>query len=98
RGLGASPGKGRGRARVLHGPHDLHRILAGEILVCEGTSPSWTPAFTRIAGCVCDQGGTLAHASIISREYGVPCVVGTAVATQAIHDGDLVEVDGSAGT
>ena len=98
RGLGASPGRASGRARVLHGPRDLHRVQAGEVLVCEGTSPSWTPAFTRIAACVCDQGGTLAHASIISREYRVPCVVGTAVATRVIADGDLVDVDGSAGT
>ncbi len=98
RGLGAAPGRARGRARVLHGPQDLHRVQAGEVLVCEGTSPSWTPAFTRIAACVCDQGGTLAHASIISREYHVPCVVGTAVATRVIADGDLVDVDGSAGT
>lgn len=98
KGLGAAPGKGRGRARVLHGPHDLHSVQAGEVLVCEGTSPSWTPAFTKIAGCVCDQGGTLAHASIVSREYRVPCVVGTAVATQTIRTGDLLEVDGDAGT
>jgi len=98
RGLGAAPGRASGRARVLHGPQDLHRVQAGEVLVCEGTSPSWTPAFTRIAACVCDQGGTLAHASIISREYRVPCVVGTAVATRVIADGDLVDVDGSAGT
>lgn len=98
RGLGAAPGRGRGRARVLHSPHDLHLVEPGEVLVCEGTSPSWTPAFTKIAACVCDQGGTLAHASIISREYRVPCVVGTAVATRAIADGDIVEVDGSTGT
>jgi pyruvate,water dikinase len=98
RGLGAAPGRAQGRARVLHGPQELHRVEAGEVLVCEGTSPSWTPAFTKIAACVCDQGGTLAHASIISREYRVPCVVGTAVATRVISDGDLVDVDGSNGT
>ncbi len=97
-GLGAAPGKGRGRARVLHSPQELHAVQAGEVLVCEGTSPSWTPAFTRIAACVCDQGGTLAHASIVSREYRVPCVVGTAVATQRIRDGDYLEVDGDTGT
>ncbi|MCL4184595.1 MAG: hypothetical protein KJ011_14225 [Burkholderiaceae bacterium] len=98
RGLGAAPGRAQGRARVLHGPQDLHRVEAGEVLVCEGTSPSWTPAFTKVAACVCDQGGTLAHASIISREYRVPCVVGTAVATRVIADGDLVDVDGNTGT
>jgi len=50
-----------------------------------------------IAGCVCDQGGALSHAAIISREYGVPCVVGTACATALIRDGDRIEVDGTSG-
>jgi pyruvate,water dikinase len=66
-------------------------------LVCEGTSPSWTPAFAKIAACVCDTGGSLSHAAVISREYGVPSVLGTAIATKLIREGDLVEVDGSKG-
>jgi pyruvate,water dikinase len=98
KGLIAAPGRATGRARVLRTADDIPQLAKDEILVCEGTTSSWTPAFTRIAGCVCDQGGSLSHAAIISREYGVPCVVGTATATAAIHDGDTVEVDGFSGT
>jgi pyruvate,water dikinase len=96
-GVAASSGVARGRARVLHSAAELHRIEPGEVLVCEATSPNWTPAFAKIAACVCDGGGTLTHASIISREYRIPCVVGAGVATTLILDGDEVEVDGTAG-
>jgi phosphohistidine swiveling domain-containing protein len=97
-GVAASAGIVRGKARVLHDASELHRILPGEILVCEATSPNWTPAFAKIAACVCDGGGTLTHASIISREYRIPCVVGCGLATSMISDGDEVEVDGTKGT
>ena len=97
-GVAASGGVARGRARVLHSAGELHRIEPGEILVCEATSPNWTPAFGKIAACVCDGGGTLTHASIISREYRIPCVVGAGVATAMIRDGDEVQVDGTKGT
>ena len=97
-GVAASGGVVRGRARVLHGADELHRIEPGEILVCEATSPNWTPAFAKIAACVCDSGGTLTHAAIVAREYRVPAVVGTAVATNVIATGDLIEVDGTTGT
>jgi pyruvate,water dikinase len=97
KGVAASPGKVTGPARVLHGPDELHRLQSGDILVCEGTTPTWTPAFTKIAGCVCDLGGTLTHASVVSREYRVPCVVGTGLATQAITDGEQITVDGDQG-
>ncbi len=96
-GVAASGGVVTGRARVLHGADELHRIEPGEILVCEATSPNWTPAFAKIAACVCDSGGTLTHASIVAREYRVPAVVGTAMATSVIATGDLIEVDGTAG-
>jgi pyruvate,water dikinase len=95
--MAASTGVARGRARVLHNASDLHRLQPGEVLVCEATSPNWTPAFTKIAACVCDGGGTLTHASIVSREYRVPCVVGVGRATAAIRTGDDVEVDGTEG-
>lgn len=97
RGVPAARGVARGRARVMHNPSELHLLNPGDILVCEGTAPSWTPAFTKIAACVCDNGGTLTHASIVSREYGLPCVVGTGMATSAIAEGDEVEVDGTRG-
>jgi len=97
-GVAASAGIVRGVARVLHSAGELHRIQPGEILVCEATSPNWTPAFAKIAACVCDGGGTLTHASIISREYRIPCVVGCGLATAMIRDGDEVEVNGTKGT
>jgi phosphohistidine swiveling domain-containing protein len=97
-GVAASAGTVRGRARVLHSAGELHRIEPGEILVCEATSPNWTPAFAKIAACVCDGGGTLTHASIVSREYRIPCVVGVGIATSVVKDGDELEVDGTKGT
>jgi PEP-utilizing family enzyme len=61
------------------------------------TSPNWTPAFAKIAACVCDGGGTLSHAAIVGREYSVPTVTATGLATVVIADGDEVEVDGTTG-
>jgi pyruvate,water dikinase len=97
-GVAASSGVARGIARVMHGAEELHRIEPGEILVCEATSPNWTPAFAKIAACVCDSGGTLTHASIVSREYRIPCVCGVGIATSTIRTGDEIEVDGTRGT
>src|SRR6266536_1482274 len=96
-GVPASKGTGRGIARVLHNADELHRLSPGEVLVCESTSPNWTPAFAKIAACVCDGGGTLSHAAIVGREYGVPTVTAVGLATMVIADGDEVEVDGSTG-
>jgi phosphohistidine swiveling domain-containing protein len=96
-GFPASGGVVRGRARVMVSADALFDLEEGEILVCEATSPNWTPAFAVISACVCDGGGSLTHASIVSREYGIPCVVGTSVATQRIGTGDLLEVDGTKG-
>ncbi|WP_432842189.1 PEP-utilizing enzyme [Dactylosporangium sp. CA-092794] len=98
RGMAAARGVGRGPARVLTDADGLHRIAPGEILVCESTSPNWTPAFAKIAGCVCDGGGMLSHAAIVGREYGVPTVTACGRATALIRDGDDVVVDGTAGT
>jgi pyruvate,water dikinase len=96
-GVPASKGTGRGRARVLHNADELHRLSPGDVLVCESTSPNWTPAFAKIAACVCDGGGTLSHAAIVGREYRVPTVTATGLATVVISDGDEVEVDGTTG-
>ena len=96
-GVPASKGIGRGIARVLHNADELHRLSPGEVLVCESTSPNWTPAFAKIAACVCDGGGTLSHAAIVGREYGVPTVTAVGLATMLISDGDEVEVDGTSG-
>lgn len=97
-GVAAAKGKARGIARVLTNADGLHRVAPGEILVCESTSPNWTPAFAKIAACICDGGGTLSHAAIVGREYRVPTVTAVGLATTAIKDGDEVEVDGNAGT
>ena len=96
-GIAASAGIARGLARVIRTPAELGQLRPREVIVCEATTPSWTPAFAAAAACVCDQGGSLTHAAIVSREYGVPCVTGTARATELIATGDLVEVDGGAG-
>ena len=96
-GVPASAGVARGTARVLRSPDELHLLRQGEILVCVGTTPTWTPAFTKISACVCDGGGTLTHASVVSREYRVPCVVGTGLATTMIKNGDEITVDGNKG-
>jgi phosphoenolpyruvate synthase/pyruvate phosphate dikinase len=85
-------------ARVITSVTEIGRVQPGEILVCGGTTTEWTPVFGIIKACVCDTGGSLTHAAIVSREYGIPCVVGTATATQAIKTGDRVRVDGRQGT
>lgn len=97
RGMPAARGSARGRARVLREAGDLDTLNSGEILICESTSASWTLAFSRIAGCVCDSGGTLSHAAIVGREYGVPTVTACGVATSTIRDGDDVHVNGDTG-
>jgi phosphohistidine swiveling domain-containing protein len=96
-GFPASAGKYTGIARVMLSAMELFDLEEGEILVTEATSPNWTPAFAIIGACVCDGGGSLTHAATVSREYGIPCVVGTSVATQRIKTGDKIEVDGTKG-
>ncbi len=97
-GIPASRGSARGPARVIRDAGDLGQLQAGEILVCESTSASWTLVFGLIAGCVCDSGGALSHAAIVGREYGVPTVTACGVATSTIRDGDQIQVDGATGT
>jgi len=97
KGTSAAAGVVSGPARIILEAGDIYRLNAGDILVCEGTSPSWTPAFGTIAGCAADAGGSLSHTAVVSREYGIPCVLGLAVGTKAIREGDLVEVDGNNG-
>ncbi|MGH3278591.1 MAG: PEP-utilizing enzyme [Trebonia sp.] len=98
RGFPAAKGVVEGVARVITTVGDLHLVRPGEILVCGGTTTEWTPAFGVITACVCDTGGSLTHAAIVSREYGIPCVVGTAIATQVVKTGMRIRVDGRAGT
>lgn len=97
RGMGASPGVVVGRVRVLSSPQEGSKLQAGEILVAHTTSPDWVPLMRRAAATVTDTGGMTSHAAIVSRELGVPCVVGTRGATQVLRDGDLVTVDATRG-
>ena len=94
----ASPGRATGRVRIVHGPGDFDRFQPGEVLVARATTPAWTLLFARAAAVVTDGGTLAAHASLVAREYGIPAVVGTGDATGRLHDGQLVTVDGSAGT
>ncbi len=98
RGFGASPGVAGGIARLLRGPAEMERLKAGEILVTTMTSPDMVPAMSRAAAIVTDEGGMTCHAAIVSRELGVPCVVGTREATRTIQDGAEVTVDGKTGS
>jgi len=98
RGFGASPGVAGGVARILHGPAEMEKLKPGEILVTSMTTPDMVPAMTRAAAIVTDEGGMTCHAAIVSRELGVPCVVGTREATKLIADGSEVTVDGKTGT
>ena len=96
-GLGASAGRVEGIARHVRGPQDFAKIEPGEIMICGSTSPAWTPIFTKIAAVVTDQGGTLSHAAVVAREYGLPAVLGTLHGTKRIRDGSRIRVDGTAG-
>ena len=98
KGLGASPGTVTGTARVIHGAQDFGQMQPGDILIATSTTPAWTPLFTMAAAVVTDIGGPLSHGSIVAREYGIPAVMGTGVATQRIRSGQSITVDGSAGT
>ena len=97
RGVAASGGKVTGRARVVITSDDLHKVEEGEVLVCRITAPSWAPVFSKIVAAVSDIGGIMAHTSIVSREYGLPAVVGTGFATQRIQTGQMIEVNGNDG-
>jgi len=99
RGLPASPGVGAGVARVLFDPHskEAQEFKEGDILVTKMTDPDWVPLMKKAAAIVTDEGGMTSHAAIVSRELGIPCVVGTGNATQAIKTGMEVTVDGSRG-
>ncbi len=97
-GLGASGGVASGAVRVMRDPQDGFDLLDGEVLVAPTTSPDWVPVMQRAAAVVTDSGGMTSHAAIVTRELGVPCVVGVRTATTDLADGEIVTVDGTAGT
>lgn len=97
-GVPGSRGVRRGRVRVVAGPEGFAAVRPGEVLVCRFTDPSWTRLFEVVAAVVTQTGGVLSHAAVVAREHGIPAVLAVPAALVALHDGDLVEVDGSAGT
>ena len=97
RGNPGSPGVVRGRARVLRSLSEATGLRQSEVLVAETTAPPWTPLFATAAAVVTDTGGILSHCAVVAREYRIPAVVGAAMATATIRDGQTVEVDGDAG-
>ena len=96
-GSAASPGVAAGPVKIVHDPSQIDKVLKGDILVAEMTTPDFVPAMKRAAAIVTDRGGRTAHAAIVSRELGIPCVVGTEAATTTLKDGQVVTVDGSRG-
>ncbi len=96
-GLGVSPGVIEGIAKVVSSPAEFDEVQPGDILVCQMTNPAWTTLFAIIGGIVCDAGGMVAHPAVMAREFGIPGVTGTGVATREIKTGDRLRVDGTNG-
>ena len=96
-GLAVSPGRARGKARVILHTDDDQILHAGEILVAPFTDPGWTPYFLPAAAIVMDMGGLLSHGSIVAREYGIPCVVNVGAATKIVRTGQTIRVDADRG-
>jgi phosphohistidine swiveling domain-containing protein len=96
-GLAASPGIAEGTARHVASLDEFDQVREGEVLVCRMTNPAWVVLFTKIAGLVTDAGGVAAHPAVVSREFGIPAVVGTSIATERIRTGDRVRVNGATG-
>jgi pyruvate,water dikinase len=98
RGLGAAPGQASGLARLLTSLKDAAKLDPGDILVTHMTAPDWVPLMRKAAAVVTDSGGMTCHAAIVSRELGIPCVVGTGDATQTLRDGEPITVNATDGT
>lgn len=96
-GIAGSPGKVQGVARVIHTVYEASSLQQGEILVTQFTDPAWTSYFNLISGLVTETGGILSHGAVVSREYGIPAVLGLRDATLLIRNGDVIEVDGNHG-
>ncbi len=97
-GLAVSPGRARGRVRVVRSPTEATRLQPGEILVASAVDPGWTPLFSTAAGVVLELGSVLSHGAVVAREYGLPCVVNVDRVMQRLHDGQEVTIDGTRGT
>jgi pyruvate, water dikinase len=98
RGLGASPGIASGPVRRLSAPDEGHLLVDGDVLVAPTTNPDWLPTMRRASAIVTESGGVTCHAAIVSRELRIPCVVGARGAMTRLREGEVVSVDGRAGT
>lgn len=96
-GLGASPGTASGKVRIIKDPSEIGNVLDGDIIVAEMTNPDYVPAMRRASAILTDKGGRTSHAAIVSRELGIPAVVGSGSATQLLHNDELITVDGTNG-
>jgi pyruvate,water dikinase len=97
KGFASSAGVVEGKVRVVKLLEDITKVEQGDILVCPTTNPAWAPVFTKIKASITDIGGLTSHAAIVCREYGVPSVTGTGIATSVLKTGDTVKVDGNTG-
>jgi len=93
----ASPGTATGTVIIIHSPKEINRVQKGQILVTTMTTPDFVPAMKKVNGIITDKGGQTSHAAIVSRELGVPCVVGTATATKKLKEGNIVTLNGTTG-
>lgn len=93
----ASPGISSGPVKILHSAHEIDKILPGDVLVAEQTNPDFVPAMKKAVAIITDQGGRTSHAAIVSREIGIPAIVGTSEATKKLKDGEIVTVNGLTG-
>ena len=96
-GVGASAGRVVGTVRVARNFDEAQALVRGEVLVCPATDPNWAPLFGVASALITDTGGSLCHAAVLAREYHLPAVVGTHIATSRLHTGQQVEVDGLSG-
>jgi phosphohistidine swiveling domain-containing protein len=93
-----SPGLKRGPVKVVSTPSQFNKVRAGDVMVTRSTDPGWTPIFGLLGGLIMESGGQLSHGAVVAREYGLPAVAGIAGATQRLHDGQVVLLDGLSGT
>jgi pyruvate,water dikinase len=98
KGMGTSAGVVTAPACVMFGPEDFDKLKPGDVLVAVTTNPAWTPLFSLASAVVTDIGGPLSHSSIVAREYGIPAVMATTVATRTVKSGQMITVNGGAGT
>jgi len=97
RGLGATTGASGGKVKIISGPKEIGKVESGDILVAKMTSPDYVPAMRKASAIITDEGGITSHAAIVSRELGIPCIVGAGNATEILKDGMVVTVDADHG-